>query len=160
MPTTIGHTRRVLLLTCDADDVSIRVVICLCFAGSWSAQLPCGHDPSHSSEHEDETRGPLPANDANNTTSQSNEGERERRPCPPDGSVGLYWVCICFHCILWLLVVCGCDQPPNVSAPAGRAEEKGQPASRNPALPAADGWTLAYALWVESNGPPDSAAVL
>lgn len=68
--------------------------------------LPCGHDPGNSSEHEDETGGPLSANDASNTTSQSNEGERERRAGTPGGNIRLYWVRICFHCsvAVWLSV--------------------------------------------------------
>jgi hypothetical protein len=57
-----------------------RVVIACTRLSGAVAHLPCGHDPSHSSKHEDETRAPLPAHDANSTHSKCDDGERERRP--------------------------------------------------------------------------------
>ena len=51
-----------------------------------SAQLPRGHDPSRSSEHEDETKAPRSAHDANHPNRKGEEGERERGPGHPGGS--------------------------------------------------------------------------
>jgi hypothetical protein len=43
-----------------------------------AAHLPCGHDPGHGSEDEDETRAPLSAHDADSTQNQCDDAERER----------------------------------------------------------------------------------
>lgn len=52
------------------------------------AQLPCGQDTRHGSEHEDETRSPMSPHNANNTKSKGDDGEHERPPSPPGGMVG------------------------------------------------------------------------
>lgn len=57
-----------------------------------SGHLPCleaCHGPGHTSEHEDETRGPVSAHDASSTTRKRDDGERERRPGRPRRNVGL-----------------------------------------------------------------------
>jgi len=58
------------------------------------AHLPRGQDANHGSAHEDETRWPLSAQDANNASNKGDEGERKRSPCHPQ-RLPVFWIKEC-----------------------------------------------------------------